>query len=187
MRTVERNELVLAHLGLVKAIAVKLLPRMRGADLDDLIQDGVLGLIAACEHFDRCKGRFASYAYYRIRGAMLDGHYAQRGGRSKFLPEQMVSLSTEVAPGVELGEVLEAPENVEDEVIANSLRDEFDAKLTSGLNRNQERVIRGHFYEDLPLKVISKKIGVSDCRASQLKTEAVNKLRFLMRGQRLAA
>jgi hypothetical protein len=69
-----RDRLVLEHVPLVKAIAI----RVRGSvpvhvDQDDLVQAGILGLIDAANKFNLEKqGGFSSYAKYRIRGAILD-------------------------------------------------------------------------------------------------------------------
>jgi RNA polymerase sigma factor for flagellar operon FliA len=70
----QRDALVLAHIDLVRKIAYHLLVRMPATvDVDDLIQSGMLGLIAAARDFSPDRGAaFASYAGIRIRGAMLD-------------------------------------------------------------------------------------------------------------------
>lgn len=69
------HALVLQHLPLVRDIAKKM---HRGlpphVDLDDLIGDGMLGLLDAARKFDpRKRTLFPSYAKYRIRGAITDG------------------------------------------------------------------------------------------------------------------
>lgn len=70
-----REALILRYLPLVKFIAGRLvmhLPPM--VELDDLISYGVFGLIDALEKFDPRRGiRFETYAYARIKGAILDG------------------------------------------------------------------------------------------------------------------
>jgi len=70
----DRDALVLAHIDLVKRIAYHLLARMPSTvDVDDLVQSGMVGLIAAARDFSPERGAaFCSYAGIRIRGAMLD-------------------------------------------------------------------------------------------------------------------
>jgi len=70
----KRNELVLEHLPLVKAIALRVRENLPvHVDLDDLVQAGVLGLFDAAVKYDPGKNVvFNSYAKYRIRGAILD-------------------------------------------------------------------------------------------------------------------
>ncbi len=61
--------------GLVKTIAWKIHCKLPpNVDLDDLIGYGQVGLAEAARGFDETRGgQFTTYAYYRIRGAILDG------------------------------------------------------------------------------------------------------------------
>lgn len=61
--------------GLVRSIAWKIHHRVsRHVDLDDLIGYGQVGLAEAARDFDPSRGaQFTTFAYYRIRGAILDG------------------------------------------------------------------------------------------------------------------
>lgn len=69
-----KNEIVLAHLSLVKYLAGRLavkLPSFIGQE--DLESYGVFGLLEAVEKFNPDLGvSFKAYAYNRIRGAMID-------------------------------------------------------------------------------------------------------------------
>jgi RNA polymerase sigma factor for flagellar operon FliA len=71
----ERDRLVAEHMGLVPAIAGKLKRTIgRSIEFDDLVGYGNKGLMEAAERFDGRAGvTFTTFAYYRIRGAMLDG------------------------------------------------------------------------------------------------------------------
>jgi RNA polymerase primary sigma factor len=67
--------MVEANLGLVRTVARRYLDR--GMDLEDLVGEGRLGLIAAAAEFDPTRGsRFCTYAAYRIglaiRRALVD-------------------------------------------------------------------------------------------------------------------
>jgi RNA polymerase sigma factor for flagellar operon FliA len=70
-----RDELVFAHQGLVRAIARGIHRSFPShIELDDLIAYGQLGLAQAARDFDPERGiQFSTFAYYRIRGAILDG------------------------------------------------------------------------------------------------------------------
>jgi RNA polymerase sigma factor for flagellar operon FliA len=70
----DRDQLLLEHLPLVKAIACSLSQRLPAyVEMDDLIQAGILGLFAAAERYDAKKAvPFQLYAKHRIRGAILD-------------------------------------------------------------------------------------------------------------------
>src|SRR5579864_4704016 len=69
-----RDRIVLEHLPLVKAIAIRLHENLPvHVDLDDLIHAGVLGLFDAVGKYDTSKNvAFQSYAKHRIKGAILD-------------------------------------------------------------------------------------------------------------------
>jgi RNA polymerase sigma factor for flagellar operon FliA len=68
------DELVKAHLALVKRIAYHLISRLPSSvQVDDLIQAGLIGLMEAAAHYDAAQGAsFETYAGIRVRGAMLD-------------------------------------------------------------------------------------------------------------------
>ena len=61
--------------GLVRSIAWKIHRRVsQHIDLDDLIGYGQIGVAEAARDFDTGRGvQFTTFAYYRIRGAILDG------------------------------------------------------------------------------------------------------------------
>jgi RNA polymerase sigma factor FliA len=69
-----RDRIVLEHLPLVKAIAIRVHENLPvHVDLDDLIHAGVLGLFDAVTKYDASKNvLFQSYAKHRIKGAILD-------------------------------------------------------------------------------------------------------------------
>ena len=70
-----RDQLVQQNLSLVQSVARKLKSQITARiEFDDLIGYGSKGLIEAAERFDPKHGvAFTTFAYYRIRGAMLDG------------------------------------------------------------------------------------------------------------------
>ncbi len=70
----QRDQLVLEHLPLVRAIAIRVYENLPvHVDLDDLIHAGVMGLFDAALKFDGEKQvTFRGYAKHRIKGAILD-------------------------------------------------------------------------------------------------------------------
>lgn len=71
----DRDRLVEQNVALVHAVARKLKRQISArVELDDLVGYGSKGLLEAAERFDPRHGvAFSTFAYYRIRGAMLDG------------------------------------------------------------------------------------------------------------------
>jgi RNA polymerase sigma factor for flagellar operon FliA len=69
-----RDELILGHLPLVKHVIGRLLGDLpASADAENLESAGVLGLVEAASKFDPTrKAQFKTFAYLRIRGAIVD-------------------------------------------------------------------------------------------------------------------
>ena len=65
---------IIAHLGFARAVAARSVdPRCRGADREDLIAWGVLGLVQAAQRYRDDRGcSFGTYAARRVRGQVLD-------------------------------------------------------------------------------------------------------------------
>lgn len=73
-KNARRDQVILDHLPLVKAIAVRVHENLPvHVDLDDLVHAGIIGLFDAVNKFDSAKQvAFSAYAKHRIKGAILD-------------------------------------------------------------------------------------------------------------------
>lgn len=86
---VDRDRLILEHIPLLRHIAGRLsLDIPGGLDREDLVGFGMLGLIAAADSWDESRGlKFSTYAYTKVRGAILDElrrmDFLPRGRREK--------------------------------------------------------------------------------------------------------
>ena len=68
-----REQLILEHVPLVKHLVGRLGFDAPGLDRDDLCGVGMIGLVAAADAWDEERGvAFSTFAYTRIRGAILD-------------------------------------------------------------------------------------------------------------------
>lgn len=93
----ERRRFVESHVDLVRYLALRLAARLPASvEVDDLVQDGVVGLLDAVEKFDPARGvRFRTYAESRVRGAILDG-LRRRDWRPRSLRREMRELDEAV-------------------------------------------------------------------------------------------
>ncbi len=82
--------LVMAHLGMVKRVALHLKARLPPfMELDELVQVGMIGLLEAARAYDAGKGiDFENFAHSRVRGAILD-----EVRRLSFLPRSAVAIN----------------------------------------------------------------------------------------------
>jgi RNA polymerase sigma factor for flagellar operon FliA len=111
----ERDKLVLAHLGLAKAVANGIGEALPAhVDPEDLIAAGILGLFKAADAFEPQRGvKFSSYARFRIRGEILDAlrelDWASRDNRRTYKRVDLArqELRQEHQREPELGELAE--------------------------------------------------------------------------------
>ena len=99
-----REAFLESHVGLVRYIALRLAARLPASvEADDLIHDGIVGLLDAAEKFDPARNvNFPTYAASRVRGAILDGlrkrDWRPRGVREgqRTLDETIFRLANEM-------------------------------------------------------------------------------------------
>ena len=88
-----RNELVVAHLNLVRFLALKF--ANRGEPLDDLVQVGTVGLLKAIDRFERERGvEFTTYATPTIVGE-IKRYFRDKGWAVK-VPRRLQELNLAV-------------------------------------------------------------------------------------------
>ncbi len=100
----ERDRLVLEHVPLLKHIVGRM-NAPAGMDRDDLYGIGMLGLIAAADSWDASRGlKFSTFAYHKIRGAILDelrkNDVLSRGQRERTRDIERVVRAAEQERGI---------------------------------------------------------------------------------------
>ena len=148
--------LVLAHLGLVKRVALHLKVRIPPfMELDELIQVGMIGLLEAARAFNPTKGiEFESFALSRVRGAILD-----EVRQLSYLPRSAVAFnkSENQATNALASELGRAPTQAE---LADHMGD--DLELFQKRRGNAKR------FETLSMEVMTDEVmGIADERTRQ--------------------
>ncbi|MDP9265925.1 MAG: sigma-70 family RNA polymerase sigma factor [Chloroflexota bacterium] len=178
---------IIAHLRFARTIATRAIdPRCRGADRDDLIAWGMVGLVQAAKRFRDDQGAtFASYAARRVRGQVLDALRVSdpltRSARRAFrearaadpevpAPFSEVSLDRYTAAGREVP-------------AAGLCRTQQDARWASvagamrGLPPLERRVLQLSFGRGLTLREIGARVGLSESGVCRLRARALRRLR----------
>jgi RNA polymerase primary sigma factor len=174
-----RETLAVSNLAFVVSVAKKF--AHRGARLDDLVQEGNVGLMKAIEHFDPKKNvRFATYAVWWIRAYITrylkDNRSQVRGGESE--RGSMVDFSLDVTID-EDGETtflerLEEPSvGPQDSFIGKEQDEEVQAALAKVKKRIGDLgwdIVQERLTQDKPrtLEELGQRWGVSRERVRQV-------------------
>lgn len=229
-----RDRMIKAYLPLVKRIVQRIACRLPASvDIDDLYHAGILGLIHAIDRYDPAKeNRLATYATFRIRGAVLSELRSRdilsRTNRRKVraYDETRERLTHElgrdpefeeiaVAMGIGLNELnavcqqaavsvvsleeVGIEEGEEKDVCLNSLADpsendpademiriELQQRLSDAirkLTQKEQTVLSLYYVEELTLKEIGKVLDLTESRICQIHSQALSKLRQMLRNQ----
>lgn len=228
----EKEELIKSYLPLVKKVVHRLSGRLpKEIDLKEMLNSGIIGLVDALEKYDpRHETNFATYAQFRIRGAILDSFRTQdwlpRSLRFKSarietayqrVEQRLGRPATDEEIAAELGvtvdevqEILGEVGNIillsfeelgyghgeerfkAEEILESRQVDPLNRLLSSekvsliarSLDRLPEKerlVVTLYFYEELNLKEIGEILGVTESRASQIRSRALIRLKNHLR------
>lgn len=224
--TAVRDQLVMEHVGLVKAMASRLANRLPPqVEVSELVSVGVLGLIDAAGRFRPSLGvPFSAFARRRIHGAMLDSlrglDWAPRAVRKlrRDVDAAIANLRFELGREPEAADIARALDVSESEYEkmldrlkvaelasirqssagedgrtaldveiepsegphARLEREEMRQLLAQAITDlpDRERHILALYYEEeLTLAEIGQVIGVGESRVSQLRSQAIARLR----------
>jgi RNA polymerase primary sigma factor len=174
-----KSTLATSNLALVISVAKKFADR--GARIEDLVQEGNIGLLKAIEHYDPKKGtRFATYAVWWIRAYiqrhLQDNRSQVRGGEGQRASMSDLSLDMTID---EEGEVSHLERLVDEKANPENdyITDEHDRDVREALQRVRKRlgdlgwdILQERLTQDSPrtLEEIGKRWGVSRERVRQV-------------------
>jgi len=178
---VMKRELTNKHLSLVYYIANKINKSFYSSnivELNDLINYGVIGLINAVNNFNKdINENFQTYAYIKIRGAILDG-LDEESFYPKYFRKKCNNIQYPILLDRELLKNIKCDNRINPEAIyANTeIREKIQFYITK-LTKMEKKVIDLYFYKGMTLKKIGKKLHYSESYISYRKTDACNKLK----------
>jgi RNA polymerase sigma factor for flagellar operon FliA len=189
------EELIAQHRKMVLSLATRLRRELALAgDLEDLVAFGFGGLLEAERRYDASRGvRFQTFAYYRVRGAMLDGvrqmadlpRRAHERLKAATEPRPTAAPSALDKAFTRMSARLTSPSPVQGRYAEESpegalLKNESIERLLralSALPPRERAVIRGHYFEGRSLDALAVKLGVSKSWASRIHRRALRALR----------
>ena len=180
--------------------------------MDDLVAYAFEGLLEARARYDpRANDTFQGFAYYRVRGAALDGAYRVRGITRRGLVSAMQANDGRLEDRGAARRVLPAEDRVEAalgelEGLVNSMADSYalamfgedahsgEAQMIATLDRERVRsavarlperermLLEALYFEDAALDDIGSKLELSRSWISRLHTRAIALLREQLDG-----
>ena len=201
----DREALILDHLDVVRDLA----NRSCGAvEYDDLVSHGCIGLLQAADSFDPCHGAsFRTYAYVRVRGAILDGLRSadrlSRRHRDHFRsvecvyhdsPEQLPLHEVQTKLGVsdsQFGWMTTAIEVEHSDYFTDDSPSAADIlhrkqvvnnlyEAITALPEKSRTVICLYYLDGLMMKEIGAILDITESRVSQIHTKAIKQLRKML-------
>ena len=180
-----RNEIVLMYMDLVKMIAVSMRNIYTGyAESDDIINEGVIALMAAIDGFDPEKNvKFETYAGIRLNSELCRTPTDEELAESmNMTTAQLSKLMANTAGMITLSfEELLYEDNLDENISASS--ETADAKM---YEREKKQVVTMYYYERLKYSEIAKVMSITQSRVCQIHSKAMltlkNKLESYING-----
>lgn len=185
------QERIIAHLNFARAIAARAIdPRCYGADREDLIAWGVLGLVQAAQRYRDDRGSsFCSYAARRVKGQVLDALRERdpltRSARKAFkaarelnaeLPSPVSEMSLdkcldagyEPRPSLALLPAAAGPRDPRWRTVEREMR---------RLSAIERSVLALSYGRSLTLREIGRQVGLSESGVCRVRSRALSKMR----------
>ena len=181
---------IVAHLAFARAVASRSIdPRCRGADREDLIASGILGLVQVARRYRGDRGAsFGAYAARRVRGQILDALRERdpltRSARRAFRAAQQATEDGSGSPTpvnppyVEVS--LDRIGDVPDVPRAGGRRDARWPQVATALRDLaplERRVLVLSYGRGLTLREIGLEVGLSESGVCRLRARALARVR----------
>lgn len=202
------------HRELVESLAkkVRFQFEVHSLGIDELIAAGFEGLLKSKDRYDPARGvKFSTFAYYRIRGAMIDSVRrnsvlsARMAAKLKAMEaadsiaEGFGPSRTNAKPVEQIGTVTDFLKQATAVYLMASASEECNATpeealleaeskdlIAAGVDALPERekaLIQGYYFEGRPFEEVAKELNISKSWASRLHAKALSRLKKSMRGR----
>jgi len=177
----ERERIFHEYQGLVKTIAWLVHQKVRTrVDLDDLIAYGAIGLLQSIDRFEVGPDRkFVTYAWHRIRGAVLDG-LATMAWFNRADYERGVYAEMTTPPG---DPAMTSIQSTAPPAPVIAARRELETILQTAIGALPEReqiLLRATFFGHQTLTDAARSLGIGTAWASRLQRRSLATLRTVL-------
>lgn len=169
------NELVEKNMGLVYYLARSFQKSTGGIEYDDLVQEGMVGLVKAARAFDESKGiLFSTYAWISIKRRIL--LYIKRQRKHK----RDISINQDIrgTDGVPMEEILGYSQKEYENVWKRDLLE----RCIRSLNQSQREIVLLYYGKGLKQKEIAKQLGISQGQVCRIIKRCLEKMRKTLGG-----
>jgi RNA polymerase sigma factor (sigma-70 family) len=169
------HALIENHMTIANLIAWDWARRLpRRIDIDELKSAAYMGLVDAATRYDSNYGEFMAFARPRVNGSILDylrslGDWGTSSLEFQY-SSQGVGRTGDVTPP--LKDLIEAP--------AYAAPDNFDQTIETvgkGLGERAILMLTSYYRDEVPMKEIGKRHGITEGRVSQLFNDFNNRLK----------
>lgn len=169
------NELVEKNMGLVYYIA-RSFQNSTGLEYDDLVQEGMVGLVKAARTFDESRGiLFSTYAGRCIQNEILKYLRQQRKHRDKTVSMNILLHGQDK---LKIEDFLGTSQNK----CENICNQELFRQGISVLNDRQKRIILLYYGLGYKQTELSKQFGISQAQISRSIKKSLEKMRKILGG-----
>ncbi len=147
-------------------------------DIEDLIQEGYIGMIEAAKRYDFNKSMFMTYALFWIRQRI--GRY----GKYKSKKREEISIHISIGEDLEIGDILKDEFDyickVEDSIYFQELKNEIHEAMRKNLTLMQYDILKLRFgieVKEMSRNEIAEALGIHYKKVSTIEGNALLKLR----------
>lgn len=165
------KKLMTAYQPLVFKLAIGF--QLPEADIMELIQEGMVGLLEAAETYDYTRGvAFSVFASFRIKGSMVDYLKQSNSGA--------LYLEGDLGSGLTLGETLASVQASPTELAERQLLHEKVTQALGRLPEKEQQVITGMYLEDRTAQSVAEAIDISLGHVYRLQKKGVRRIRGML-------
>lgn len=192
------DKLIDMNMGIIYKLAKKYNGINKVMELEDLVQDGVMGLMKAAEIYNlynENRAKFITYAIYYINRYILNsvnGRSGKQEGNNKF-HANCTSLNIPVGQDgetTELGNLIEdidyGFENIEERIYLKQLREQLEGSMSQYNTLEEREILKlryGWNFKPMTLDEVGEVFNITGSRVRQKESMALRKLRTSIWGR----